>query len=69
MLRREQEYRGGGLDQQTLRGEVSEYRVYEHIADGGFASAWIGRDDQHLARGASRIIELSPTGQLQEFAP
>ena len=30
--------------QQTLRGGLSEYRVYEHIADGGFASVWIGRD-------------------------
>jgi len=30
--------------QETLRGDVSEYRVYESIASGGFGSVYIGRD-------------------------
>ncbi len=32
------------MDQETLRGEVSEYRVYELIASGGFASVYYGRE-------------------------
>ena len=32
------------MDQETLRGQLSEYRVYELIASGGFASVSIGRD-------------------------
>ena len=31
-------------DQDTLRGQVSEYRIYESIASGGFGSVYIGRD-------------------------
>jgi serine/threonine protein kinase/sugar lactone lactonase YvrE len=32
------------VDQQTLRGQVGEYRIYESIAAGGFASVYYGRD-------------------------
>jgi hypothetical protein len=32
------------VDQETLRGQVSEYRIYESIASGGFGSVFIGRD-------------------------
>src|SRR4051812_45058075 len=35
---------GGPVQQETLRGEVGEYRVYEKIASGGFGSVFIGRD-------------------------
>ncbi len=32
------------MAQETLRGQVSEYRIYEPIASGGFASVYYGRD-------------------------
>ncbi|MBV9599242.1 MAG: SMP-30/gluconolactonase/LRE family protein [Chloroflexi bacterium] len=32
------------VDQETLRGELGEYRIYELIAAGGFASVYYGRD-------------------------
>src|SRR5215469_11375762 len=31
------------MDQETLHGQVSDYRIYELIASGGFASVYIGR--------------------------
>jgi serine/threonine-protein kinase len=32
------------VDQETLHGQVSDYRLYESIASGGFGSVYIGRD-------------------------
>jgi eukaryotic-like serine/threonine-protein kinase len=32
------------VEQDTLHGQVSEYRLYESIASGGFGSVYIGRD-------------------------
>ncbi|MBV9579365.1 MAG: protein kinase [Chloroflexi bacterium] len=32
------------MDQETLHGHVSDYRMYESIASGGFGSVSIGRD-------------------------
>jgi serine/threonine protein kinase len=32
------------VDQETLHGQISEYRIYELIAQGGFGSVHIGRD-------------------------
>jgi eukaryotic-like serine/threonine-protein kinase len=32
------------LSEQTLRGQVGDYRLYESIASGGFGSVSIGRD-------------------------